>query len=170
MKLAGLIFIVLSAGSVGIRISASLRKRCRLIRQLLSAVQVMNSEIGCCCTPLPQTFALMAVAVNGSAARVFSVTARLMDKNRWMPPIKAMEQALQNERELGEDKELSEVLLALAAGLGKYDKESQLQILDRTKVRLEEILASAEKECSMRSKTYEVLGICTGISLAILLI
>ena len=170
MKLAGLIFIVLSAGSVGLRISASMKRRCRLIRQLLSAIQVMRSEIGCCCTPLPQTFALMAVAVNGAAERVFSSVARAMDKNRWLSPASAMEQALGEEAELGEDRELSEVLMALSLEIGKYDKESQMQILDRTKIRLEEILHAAESECRIRSKTYEVLGICTGISLAILLI
>lgn len=170
MKLIGVVFIVLSAGSVGIRISASLRKRCRLIRQLLSALQVMYSEIGCCSTPLPQTFALMAVAVDGTAERLFSSVAKAMDKNRWLPPVHAMEQALHDETELGEDQELSESLLSLASGLGKYDKDSQMQIMDRTKERLEQLLLAAEKECSMRSKTYEVLGICAGISVAILLI
>ena len=51
MRMAGIVLIVLSAGSMGFRIAHSLRKRCRLLRQLLSALQLLKQEIGCCATP-----------------------------------------------------------------------------------------------------------------------
>lgn len=170
MKLIGIIFIVFSAGSVGLRISSSLRKRCRLMKQLLTSVEIMRNEIGCCGTPLPQTFALMAISADGAISRVFSAVAKEMDKHRWITPRKAMEQALALEPLLGEDREISQLLLSLSSELGKYDKVSQLQTLDKTKTELELMLRSAEQECSVRSKTYEVLGICAGVSVAILLI
>ena len=47
MRMAGIVLIVLSAGSMGFRIAHSLRKRCRLLRQLLSALQLLKQEIGC---------------------------------------------------------------------------------------------------------------------------
>ena len=90
-----------------------------------------------------------------------------------MPPLElpdAMEAALQSEQQLGEDQDITEVLLSLASGLGKYDRESQLQIMERTKGCLETLLHTAEQECSVRSKTYKVLGICAGVSVAILLL
>ena len=170
MKLAGIVFIVVSAGSVGLRISSGLRKRCRLLRQLLTALQVMENEIGFCSTPLPQVFALMAVRADGALSRVFSSVAKTMDKRRWISPQSAMEQALQEEPQLGEDKQIAEELLALTSGLGKYDRECQMKTLNKAKKQVEELIQAAEQECSMRSKTYEVLGICAGISVAILLI
>lgn len=170
MKLAGIIFIILSSGSVGMRFAANLRKRCRLLRQLLASLQVMRNEIWYCGTPLPQTFALMAVSADGAVSRVFSAVAKAMDKRRWITPRSAMEEALKAEVILGEDRDAAELLLSLATGLGRYDRESQLQTLDKTKEDLETLLQAAIKECSVRSKTYEVLGICAGISVAILLI
>lgn len=170
MKLAGIIFIILSTGSVGLRIASALRNRCRLLRQLFSSLQVMYNEIGCCGTPLPQTFALMAVSSDGVVSRVFSAVAKAMDKQRWLTPRSAMEEALKAEPILGQDRDVAELLLSLAAGLGRYDRESQLQTLDKSKRDLEALLQSADRECSVRSKTYEVLGICAGISVAILLI
>ena len=60
MKLVGMIFIVVSAGSVGFRIAVLLKRRCMLVRQFLRALQLLRSEISFCGTPLPQAFALMA--------------------------------------------------------------------------------------------------------------
>ena len=170
MKLAGVIFIVVSAGSVGLRISSNLRKRCCLLRQLLSALQVMENEIGFCSTPLPQAFALMAVRAEGALSRVFSSVAKTMDKRRWISPQAAMEQALRDEPAIGADKQIAEELLSLTSGLGNYDRECQMKTLSRVKKQVENLIQAAEQECSVRSKTYEVLGICAGISVAILLI
>lgn len=170
MKIAGIIFILGAFGSVGLRIAASLRKRCRILQQLLAALRTMRNEIACCGTPLPQVFALMAVSADGSIARVFSSIAKLMDKRRWITPHNAMEQALKEEPQLQGDSEICELLMSLAVGLGKYDRSSQLQILDKAKGELELLLQAAKQECSVRSKTYEVLGICAGISVTILLI
>ncbi len=170
MKLAGVIFIVISTCSVGLRIASTLRKHCKMLRQLLSALQVMESEIGFCSTPLPQVFALMAIQTDGSLSRVFSSVARAMDKNRWLTPQSAMAKALQAETHSEMDKQVAEELLSLSAGLGKYDRESQIATLDKAKARIGLLLQSAEQECNVRSKTYRVLGICAGISVAILLV
>lgn len=170
MKLTGIVFVILSAASVGVKIASSLRNRCRVLRQLMDALLIMRNEISCCGTPLPQVFALMAISADGAVSRLFSNVAKAMDKQRWLTPRSAMEAALQSEQQLGEDQDITEVLLSLASGLGKYDRESQLQILERTKGCLETLLHMAEQECSVRSKTYKVLGICAGVSVAILLL
>lgn len=170
MKLVGMVFIMVSAGSVGIRIAVSLRKRCALLRQLLTAVQILQNEISFCGTPLPQAFALAAVSAEGVVERLCSAVAKEMDQRRWITPQAAMERAWKAEPDLAQELVLHEVLLTLAAGLGKYDRDSQIQTLERTKSRLEELLRTAEQERSIRSRTYETLGICAGLAMAILLI
>lgn len=166
MKLAGILFIVGSAGFVGLRIARSLRNRCRMLRQLLQALGVMRSEIAFCGTALPQVFALMAVGCDGSLERIFSETAKRMDKQRWMTPLQAMEQALADEKTCF----LFPMLKDLARQLGKYDLEAQISAVDGTKARAETMLQQLEQEQSRKSGTYETLGICAGIAVAILLI
>ncbi len=170
MKLVGILIIVLSAGSVGFRIAASLKKRCKLLRQLSTALQVLKNEISFCGTPLPQAFALMAVSVQDTPERVFSSVARQMEQRRWLTPQHAMEQALTEQPELGHDADTADLLIKLAAGLGKYDRDSQLQTIEKVGAELESLLQAAEQERSIRSRTYETLGICAGLAVGILLI
>ena len=169
MRLAGIVLVVLSAGSVGFRIALALKKRCRLLRQLIAALQLMKNEIAVCATPLPQAFALMAVAVDGPLEQLFSAVAREMDRNRFLTPLMAVRQALQEIPELPEGDAAQQTLLELAARLGRYDIESQLQGIDLALLRLTEELHKAEQERGTRSKTYQTLGICTGLAVAILL-
>ena len=108
----------------------------------------------------------MAVGCDGSLERIFSETAKRMDKQRWMTPLQAMEQALADEKTCF----LSPVLRDLARQLGKYDLEAQISAVDGTKARAETMLQQMEQEQSRKSGTYETLGICAGIAVAILLI
>lgn len=170
MKLAGIVFIIISAGSVGLQISLALRNRCRFLHQLRSAIQLLKNEIVVCATPLPQAFALMAASLNGSAESVFSKVAYEMNQRRWMTASAAMEQALLSDPPMAKDTELCDLLQSMAAGLGKYDKESQVSALEMTIFRLDKLIDQAEQERSVKSKTYEVLGICAGLSIAILLL
>ena len=165
MKLAGMIFIVASAGSVGLGIARGLRKRCFLFQQLLQALQLLRNEIAFCGTPLPQIFALMAASCRGELETIFSETARSMDHGKTSPS-EAMYKALKG----CVDRELTGLLLQLAAGLGKYDLEAQLNTVEAVREQVQTLLYSLEQERRTKSKTYETLGICTGLSLAILLV
>lgn len=170
MKLAGVVFIIASAGSVGWQLAAALKSRCRLLRQLLAAMQILKNEISVCATPLPQAFALMAVSAAGPVERVFSAMARELERQRWLTVPAAMDRALENEKELRREPEICQALRLLAAELGKYDRQTQVQSISLTISRLEELLAGAEQERTARTRTYELLGLCAGISIAILLL
>lgn len=170
MRVAGIVFIVLSAGSMGFRMAFYLKRRCRLLEQLMAALQVLKSEIAFCGTPLPQAFALMAAATEGVPAALFSQIAKEMDKRRWLTPLAAMQQALRQTPELPQGDKASLILLELSGSLGKYDAESQLHGIDRAMARLEEERGRAERERSVKSRTYETLGVCAGLAMAILLL
>lgn len=170
MKLAGVLFILVSAGSVGLQLAAALRTRCRLLRQLLAAMEVLKNEITVCATPLPQAFALMAVSSGGAVEQLCSTVARELERQRWLTVPAAMERAISAEPALAQEPEVAQSLRELAAGLGKYDRQAQNRAVELTILRLRELLTGAERERSVRSRTYELLGICTGISIAILLL
>ncbi len=169
MKYAGMIFVVVSAASVGLQMSATLRGRCRLLQQLLAAMQILRNEISVCGTPLPQAFALMAVSTNGAVERLCTYVAREMDTRRWLTPLSAMEQGLENDSVWSQDQGVCNILRQCAAGLGKYDRTSQLQVIDQTANELSALLKQTEQEHCVRGKTYRILGICAGLSMVILL-
>lgn len=169
MKYAGMIFIVVSAASVGLRMSAVLGNRCKLLREILAALQILKNEISVCGTPLPQAFALIAVSSRGAVEQLFGSMAREMDSRRWLTPVSAMEQSLQNDATFLQETSICAVLRQFAAGLGKYDRENQLKTVDRTEQELTALLRQTEQEHSLRGKTYKVLGICAGLSMVILL-
>jgi len=166
MKITGVIFIVVAAGSVGCQMASMLRKRCELIRRLLTALQLLKNEIVVCGTPLPQAFALLAASSEGILERVFSHAAMEMEKNRWVSPYDAIKPALESAAE----PQLEAVLFPLAKQLGKYDVEAQLRGIEAAKVSAEQILQDLEQERKIKSKTYRTLGVCAGLAVAILLI
>ena len=169
MKYAGMLFVVVSAASVGMQMSASLRSRCRVLRQLLAVIQILRNEISVCGTPLPQAFALMAVSTNGAVERLFADLAREMEKKRWLTPLAAMELGLKNDTVWKQEEGVCGIMRRFAAGLGKYDRTSQLQVIDQTANDLSVLLKQTEQEHSIRGKTYRILGICAGLSMVILL-
>ena len=169
MKYAGMAFVVISTASVGLQMSVALRNRCKLLRQLLSAIQILRNEISVCGTSLPQAFALMAVASRGSVEQLFAAIAREMDNRRWLTPVSAMELALQNNRVMMQDDHLCCILRQFASGLGKYDKDSQLQTIDMAANELSALLRHTEEDHSAHGKSYKLLGVCAGLSLVILL-
>lgn len=170
MKIAGVVFIVLSALSVSMQISFGMKKRCGELRKFLMAVTLLKNEISVCKTPLPQAFALMAAAADGAAERLFSYIACELNKRRWVTVTTAMEQGIQLNPMLAKEGDLCDILRFMAVGIGKYDKSSQMVTLDRTITALETMIDQAEKERGLKNKTYEALGLCAGLSLAILLL
>lgn len=170
MKWIGMIFVVISTGVIGLQFASSMKQRCKLVRQLLSTLQILKNEIVFCGTPLAQAFAMGAVSANGVVEQVFSSVARKMDQHKWLTPFAAMEQTLQELPNGVLENEVVDILKSLSSGLGKYDQDSQIQTLTCAKERLEHVLTEMEKERSIRGKTYEILGICAGLSIVILLI
>jgi len=166
MKVIGMVFVILAASSVGFSMSSSIRRDRLLLLQLQHALQLLRNEIAFCGTPLPQTFALMAANCTGYLERVFSEVAKQMDKHRWMSPSAVMEQVLSGQR----DTVVSDILKELAAGLGDYDVQSQLISVRTADERAATSLQRTEQEGSTTARIYETLGICSGLSVAILLI
>ena len=94
MKWAGVLFVVVSAGSMGFQIAASLNHRCRIMRELISVLQILRNEIEVRGTPLPQSFALMSASGKTVLSTLFGKVARDMAANRWVTPSDAMDRAL----------------------------------------------------------------------------
>lgn len=170
MKLLGVLFIVISASSVGWSLAVSVRKRCQVLGQLLSGLRYLKSELSFHNTPLPQAFSSLAEDAMGSVKGYFSLIASEMEQKCWLTPMTAMELASALLTELPPGDPARQVLRELGSGLGKFDLDSQLQEIDAALWRLEELRKQADEERTLRCRTYQTLGICAGLALAILLV
>lgn len=170
MKTLGIIFVILSSASVGLRYSYIMQQRCRTLSQIIAAMRLLKSELSTRGTALPEAFGMLAAATTGSTAAYFSAAAKEMNRNRWMSPHDSLCMSERNLKEFSESDPALFILRDFAAGIGKLDLECQAQSLDNIISRLEIVYRTAEQDKTVRSKTYRTLGLCAGISLAILLI
>ena len=166
MKLIGIVFILVSAVSLSVRIAVELKKRCAYLRQFLNALNRFENEISFSATPLPEAFGVMAETMTGRGKRLLESVSTQMRKKRWTMPRTAMERALEEEP----DDLIADILLELSGSLGKYDIHAQLTGISQAKARTEQLLLSLEEERGVKSKTYETLCICAGLATTILLI
>ena len=72
-------------------------------------------------------------------------------------------------RELLPDREAGEILLPLAAVLGRYDSARQSAEIALTRSRLERLRQSLQQEQANRGRLYPGLGACLGGMLAVIL-
>ena len=166
MKVIGIIFVVLTTGSLGFRIAGEHRKQCEMLRQLSSGLRILRNEIAFCGTPLSKAFAMMAVPCNGVLEKILSNTAREMDRHAWLPPTDALEQCAS----LYKNEMYVKILLDMLSCFGSYDVQSQLRSVDWAIEKTEEHLCLLEQERQQKGKVYETLGICAGVAVSIFLI
>lgn len=166
MKIAGVVFVLLSSCSVGFRVAAGLKKRCGYLREFINTLHLMRNELIYLHTPLPVLFSAAAKQTHGNLWQILNYMSEAMEKNRWTSPIHAAENALS----VFPDDLLGDLLLKLAKRLGSYDTQAQLAGIDIVCDEAACMLHSLEAEMGLRSKTYKLLSICAGIALVILLI
>lgn len=170
MKLAGVLFVVISAASMGFRFSYAVRQRCNLLGQLILALRLLKSELSAHGTPIPEAFAFLAASTKGSTAEYFSAAAKQMHQKRWITPEGSLEFASDKLKELLPDDPVRMILRDMASYIGRFELESQLSGIECAVIRLEEIRKQAEQEKTLRCRTYRALGLCAGLALAILLV
>ena len=166
MKLAGIVFIVASAGWVGFGMAVAIKKQIALYQSAMQALSLLKNEIAFCGTALPQAFGVLATSCDGVLSKVFQSVANSMDRHPWLSPAEAMVQGIS----CLDDQKLKTVFLRLGQGLGNYGLDAQVQAIHAARDEIGHLLNTAETTRKEKSKVYETMGICAGLSAAILLI
>ena len=63
-----------------------------------------------------------------------------------------------------------QALYGLAQALGRFELESQLAAIERTKGHITSVLLQVQAQKRARCRSYETLGICAGLALAVILL
>lgn len=169
MKLLGALTVFLACGYAGYLTSYTLARRTAALRSFADGLALLESEIGQRQTPLLQAFDLCAKQIPGEAGRFFAALCLRMEQDQTGQLPELFRQALSRE-DWGLARQDIGVLLALAPALGRYDSQTQVQVLEQRRRQLEQSMERAREEQAVQGRIWRTAGLCGGAALALLVL
>lgn len=167
-KWIGAILIITSCSGCGFAIAAGQRREERLLYQLMGILQLMETDLQYRLTPLPELCRMAAGEGKGLLRTVFLNLYRELSWQKLPDAGSCMYAAIQRSGEV--PARVRRLLVQLGHTLGRFDLPGQIQGLQAVRKRCEDSLASMQKNRDERLRSYQTLGICAGMALAIILI
>lgn len=167
-KWIGAILIVASCSGCGLAIAAGKRREEKLIWQLMSVLQFIESELQYHLTPLPELCRMAAGQTKGLLRIIFLNLYRELSWQKLPDARSCMYAAIRRSGEV--PIKIRRILIQLGHTLGQFDLSGQLEGIQLSRKRCEETLAEIRNNQAERIRSYQTLGICAGAALAIILI
>ncbi len=164
----GAALILLAGGGYGYITARQYRTEEKALEELRQTLMFLSSELECRLTPLPQLFSEAAKQGKGVISKVLLRMQQALDEQLLPDAEICMQQAIQNTPALPE--RTKDRLLYLSRQLGKFDLNGQLAGLDAVRQMCERDLAGLRSEREARLRSNQVLGLCAGAALVIILI
>jgi len=168
IKGIGAILIVSGCSGVGFSIALNSRREVRLLKELIRAITYMENALQYNLCPLPELCRQAANAVSGTVQEVFTNLSRELDWQIAPDAYSCMCEALSKSHTL--PPRLKPYFLRLGRSLGQFDIPGQIRELEGIQTSCEQELHILSTNQSSRLRSYQTLGICIGIVLAILFI
>ena len=170
LKLLGVLLVVVGSAAFGFGSASGIRRQIRLLQELIARLQDMKSQIAYRMTPLPELLEQMAVACHTELAAFFTAFAENMTGNMLMSVPVAASMALECTHNLPLDAEGQETLRTFCQSLGLYDLDGQLAALNLAQTRLQQQLDTLEASKRARCRSYQTIGVCAGLAIAVILV
>lgn len=167
-KWIGALLIVLSCGGFGIGLAAAHRREEAALRQLVSALDLMECELQYRMTALPELCRLAGQESQGCIRKVLLGLAMELDAQIAPEVSSCMKAALSTVRDL--PSAAAQALEHLGQCLGRFDLAGQLKGLEAVRGDCRRVLAEMTHNKGQRLRSYQTLGFCAGAALAILLV
>lgn len=167
-KWIGSILIIGSCGGFGISLAVHQKREVQLISQLCRIIDEMLWELPFQLTPLPELILHAVGEKGGMLGSLFYHTVEQLNQ-QVLPDVRScMEASLPPA--MDSFPRLKSCLLLLGSGLGRFDLSGQLKGLSAVRKACTQALRELNENRDARLRGYRILGLCAGISLAILLI
>ena len=167
LKWIGTAIIVLVCGGFGFRIAAVHRQKVSELHQLLSALDLLESELRYRLTPLPDLCCLVASSLSGNIGKVFRALHEELEQQIAPDAGCCMNVAVS----VANLSVISiQLLKDLGRTLGRFDLEGQVQGIEAVRKETLSALEQLVKDQDARLRSYQTLGLCAGAALAILLL
>lgn len=164
----GAVFIILGCGSFGFSIAAKKKQEERILHNMVDALNFMKWELQYRMTPLPELCRMAATDNCGVIRLVLNALADEIEKQVMPDAASCMQVILNQFEEL--PRTLKGILKHLGCVLGRFDLPGQLEGLNAVEQKCNNALKRISENQNVRLRSYETIGICTGIALAILFI
>ncbi len=147
------------------------RKRQEILRLLQNGMNLLETEISYGQTPLPIALSRVAAKLKGDAQIPFTIAAQLLQDCRGLTAAEAWEEGINSLNEVFPlHREEKSILLLFGQGLGCSAREEQLKNITLVREQLRMAEKTAEEARIKNQKMWQVLGICSGGVLVLLLI
>ena len=168
VKIIGALLIVFSCSAFGFIMVYNHRSEVFALEQLVTALDYMQSELNYNLTPLPELCRKTASVTKGVVQKLFQTLFSELE-NRISPNTEqCMRVALHCVKNVPEITKACFERLSLT--LGKFELEGQERSLRALRIECREKLANCKNNQDARMRSYQTLGICAGVALAIIFI
>ena len=170
VKLIGMLIIVLSGALAGLNKARQFESRPRQIRELILAMQRLETEISYGYTPLPEALNKMGAQMKEPLKSLFQSAARFMNPPHGLTAQESIQQAIFNHWKLTSMKNTEkDVLHQLSFTLGTSDRQDQVKHLVLAAQQLKHEESTAREELDRYGKLSKNLGVLVGILIVILI-
>ena len=170
LRLIGAALVTLSASLVGVGFARGVRRQCAQLEGLLWALDFMQAELSARLTPLPQLFSALSACRQKDVALFFEAAGRALSVPSGCTVPVSFKRGFQASPGLSPGQEAVQTLYGLPTALGRFDLESQLAAIERAKGRITSVLLQLQAQKRARCRSYETIGICAGLALAVILL
>ena len=170
LRRLGAALVTLSASLVGFGFARGVRRQCAQLEGLLWALDFMQSELSSRLTPLPQLFSALSACRQKDVALFFEAAGRALSVPPGCTVPVSFKRGFQASPGLSPGQEAVQTLYGLSMGLGRFDLESQLAAIERAKGSITSVLLQLQAQKRARCRSYETIGICAGLALAVILL
>ena len=167
-KWIGGILIILGCGGVGIAMAAAHRREEVAVRELISALDYMECQLQYHLTPLPELCRQAGDTCRGNLKGILDRLSEELDAQIAPDVESCMLSALAREEDLPVS--VRDTLVSLGRSMGRFDLDGQIKGLEAVRTGCRQKLAELTQNKEVRLRSYQTLGFCAGVALAILLI
>ena len=167
LKWIGAAIILLGCGGVGFRLAGSHRQKEKELRDLLSALDLLSCELRYRMTPLPELCLQTERVIRGAIGKMFHALHDELER-QIAPDAGCCMNAVVSQSSLSPV--TKQLLQGLGRTLGRFDLDGQLQGIEAIRMESVQALDALTKDRDTRLRSYQTLGLCAGVALAILLL
>lgn len=170
LKLIGAVMIVVASGLAGMALASVYARRPKELRQLRSALQMLETEITYTATLLPDALSQVGSRCEQVVARLFNRTAAELKAMSGCTAREAWEAALEEYTD-GTALTASDlsILRNLGNSLGISDQTDQVKHLHLAREQLKATAIRAEEEAARNVKLWNYLGFLGGLMVVLIL-
>lgn len=168
IKMIGAILLVAGCGSIGFLIANAYKHEINTLREFIYTLERMKNELQFRFTPLPKLCRQISEGEHGCLGHFYQLLAEELESQVRPDAESCVKAALTKSRNI--PLYTQRMVNVLGRTLGRFDLSGQLSELDSLCGECSQKLNALVTDQEKRIRIYQTLGLCAGVTMAIVLI